>query len=211
MMDFPTQTRSGQRTPRMAKHMAQVLWWGGESGLCILNQFICPRNEDFYRSTCCSCLDQRILGSFSLITRLSLENKALRKSQDYGYLINSILSSTCILKWCFISAPLCSGHSIFCTYICIWPLALFIPHYTMPSVMTDLSSKGRLIIFNIFISFFGTHFPSIQTLHNFNEFHILLVYVGIIPSVESGFEAQRDLCQKVLINFGYSLSCLYIF
>lgn len=77
--------------------------------------------------------------------------------------------------------------------------------------MTDLSSKGRLIIFNIFISFFGTHFPSIQTLHNFNEFHILLVHVGIIPSVQSGFEAQEDLCQKVLINFGYSLSCPYIF
>lgn len=77
--------------------------------------------------------------------------------------------------------------------------------------MTDLSSKGRLIIFNIFISFFGTHFPSIQTLHNFNEFHILLVHVGIIPSVQSGFEAQGDLCQKVLINFGYSLSCPYIF
>lgn len=77
--------------------------------------------------------------------------------------------------------------------------------------MTDLSSKGRLIIFNIFISFFGTHFPSIQTLHNFNEFHILLVHVGIIPSVQSVFEAQGDLCQKVLINFGYSLSCPYIF
>lgn len=199
--------------------MGQVLWWGGESGLCILdlgcrlNQFVCPRNEGFFRFICCSHLDQRILRSFSFIIGLSLENKELsvRKSQDYGCLIKSILPSTCVLKWCFIRTPLCSGHSIFCTYICIWPLALFTSHYTMPSVMTDVSPKDRLIIFNIFISFSGTHFPSIQTLHNFNGFHILLGHVGIIHSVQSGFEAQRYLCQKVLINFGYSLSCLFIF
>lgn len=160
-----------------------------------------------------SLLDQRILGSFSLITGLSLKNKAfsIRKSQDYGCLINSILSSSCILKWCFIRTPFCSGHSIFWAYICIWPLVTFTSHYTMPSLMTDVSSKDRLIIFNIFISFFGTHFPSIQTLHNFNEFHILLGHVGIIHSVQREFEAQRDLCQKILINFGYSLSSLYIF
>lgn len=178
-----------------------------------MNQFVCPRDEGFFRFTCCSHLDQRILGSFSFITGLSLENKApsVRKSQDYGCLISSILPSTYILKWCFVRTPLCEGHSIFCAYICIWPLALFTSRYTIPSVMTDVSSKDRLIIFNIFISFFCTHFPSIQTLHNFNEFHILLGNVGIIPTVQSGFEAQRDLCQKVLINFGYSLSCLYIF
>lgn len=219
MMDFPKQTRSGQCTPRGVKHVGQLLWWGGEFGFCILDlecrlsQFVCPGNEMFFRFTCCSHLDQRILGSFSLITGLSLENKALsvRKIQNYGCLINSILPSSCILKWCFIRTPLGSGRSIFWAYICIWPLAIFTSHYTMPSVMTDVSSKDRLIIFNIFISFFGTHFPSIQTLHNFNEFHILLGHVGIIPSVQREFEAQRDLCQKVLINSGYSLSCLYIF
>lgn len=223
MMDFPKQARSGQWTLRGTKNMGQVLWWGGESGLCILglgcrlNQFVCPGNEGFFRFTCCShgplSLGPKNPGSFSLITGLSLKNKAIsiRKSQDYCCLINSTLSSSCILKWCFIRTPFCSGYSIFWAYICIWPLVTFTSHYTMPSLMTDVSSKDRLIIFNIFISFFGTHFPSIQTLHNFNEFHILLGHVGIIHSVQREFEAQRDLCQKILINFGYSLSSLYIF
>lgn len=50
-------------------------------------------------------------------------------------------------------------------------------------LVTDISAKDRLIVFNIFISFFSTHHSSIQPLQNFNEFHILpMVRVGIVPS-----------------------------
>lgn len=143
-----------------------------------------------------------------LITGLRLEKQATQmagkarievtySAQSCAYILNLCFFS----KTCLCSQPLVVHHSwrvvqCFYVYICVYPLALFTLHYTKPSLMTDISRNDRLIIFNIFISFFGTHYSSTQPLQNFNI--LPMIWVGLIPSLKRGSEAWRDLCQKVL-------------